>query len=305
MQPATLVYLRPYFFACLAMLAFTGNSLLGRAALMPASSESIGPIAFSCIRIIAAAVTLQLLLLLFNAFKISQTNSQTGITLTNRLLPAICLSVYIFGFSIAYVQLPAGIGAFILFGSVQLCMLTASRYSGESLSKLAYLGCGISIAGFVLLLGPFSKQPGTTTTSMSLLSIGMMVLAGIAWGGYSLLAKNSQQPVVDITLSFTISSGIAIVAVIVLFFTHSLPVLLSMPAAYAVISGSITSALGYTLWYFALPHISRAQAAIMQLSVPVLALVAGAIWLQEYVSNWEVLASGLILLGIGLVIFKR
>src|SRR5438270_207980 len=47
--------------------------------------------------------------------------------------------------------------------------------------------------------------------------------------------------------------------------------LLSGALALAVLSGVVTSGLGYAIWYRALPGLSTTQAAAVQLTVPILA----------------------------------
>ncbi|MGS0759341.1 EamA family transporter, partial [Roseateles sp. GG27B] len=47
---------------------------------------------------------------------------------------------------------------------------------------------------------------------------------------------------------------------------------------YAVLSGAVTSGLGYAVWYAVLPQLTRTRAATVQLSVPVLAALAGSLF---------------------------
>ncbi|WP_412840567.1 EamA family transporter, partial [Aeromonas dhakensis] len=79
------------------------------------------------------------------------------------------------------------------------------------------------------------------------------------------------------------------------------------PAAigYALASGALASGLGYALWYLVLPHLGRTLAASVQLLVPLLAALAGLIWLDESWSLRLVLSTLGILGGIALVIAGR
>lgn len=71
----------------------------------------------------------------------------------------------------------------------------------------------------------------------------------------------------------------------------------------AVVSGGITSGLGYVLWYKALRSLTT-QAAVLQLLVPVLAAAAGVAFLAEVVSLRLVTASAFILGGVALAVLS-
>ena len=74
---------------------------------------------------------------------------------------------------------------------------------------------------------------------------------------------------------------------------------------YAIMSGAVTSGLGYTIWYAALPGLSPAQGASVQLSVPVITALAGTIALGEAITIRLSLSSLAVLGGIALVIASR
>ncbi|RLA27026.1 MAG: EamA family transporter, partial [Gammaproteobacteria bacterium] len=66
----------------------------------------------------------------------------------------------------------------------------------------------------------------------------------------------------------------------------------------AVLSGAITSGIGYVLGYAALRHLKTIQAALVQLSVPAIAALGGVALLSEPLSRRLIISSGLILGGI-------
>ncbi|MCF4172246.1 DMT family transporter [Vibrio sp. McD22-P3] len=72
-------------------------------------------------------------------------------------------------------------------------------------------------------------------------------------------------------------------------------------ALYAVLSGSLASAVGYFLWYSLLPKIDVLDASLLQLTVPVIAMALGWLFIGETVSAMSLLSTFLILGGIGLV----
>jgi drug/metabolite transporter (DMT)-like permease len=73
----------------------------------------------------------------------------------------------------------------------------------------------------------------------------------------------------------------------------------------AAISGGVTSGLGYAIWYRALPRLSAMQAAVVQLSVPVIAAVGAVLFLGERAGGRLALACAAVLAGVGLVLSTR
>jgi drug/metabolite transporter (DMT)-like permease len=76
-------------------------------------------------------------------------------------------------------------------------------------------------------------------------------------------------------------------------------------AALAVASGALASGLGYSLWNSALPHLRATTAAVLQLSVPVLAAAGGAALLGEKPALRLVLGGAAILTGVSLAVLQR
>jgi drug/metabolite transporter (DMT)-like permease len=73
----------------------------------------------------------------------------------------------------------------------------------------------------------------------------------------------------------------------------------------AIISGAVTSGIGYSVWYAALKYHTATRAAVLQLSVPLITAVAGALLLAEKANLRLGLAAALILGGIAIVIASR
>ena len=69
-----------------------------------------------------------------------------------------------------------------------------------------------------------------------------------------------------------------------------------------MISGAITSGLGYVIWYMALRGLTASRAAIVQLTVPVLAAFAGVLFLGEQMTLRLALAGAAILGGVALAL---
>jgi drug/metabolite transporter (DMT)-like permease len=208
---------------------------------------------------------------------------------------AFFLFAYAICFSLAYLDLTAGTGALILFGSVQLTMIIVSLLRGERPRPLEWLGLIVAVAGLIYLVFPGLASP-------PFLSSLLMAAAGAAWGFYTLRGKGSGDPLADTTGNFVRSVPmIAVVAIVMLSKIH----LSGRGILLAVLSGAVTSGIGYTVWYAALKHHTATRAAVLQLAVPVIAAVLGVMFLAEVASARLFVAGALILGGIGLTIFGR
>ncbi|MAG75484.1 MAG: EamA family transporter [Colwelliaceae bacterium] len=301
---------------CLALIAFAANSVLCRLAL---KDELIDPAGFTIIRLVSAAAMFAVLLTFTNKkpVKLEATETTKEIfdetelqptKLTNSLIKslrlndvklrcqsALSLFAYAIAFSYAYTLLDAASGALILFGSVQLTMIVASFRSGHRLKPLEWLGIALSFGGLAYLMLPSASSPSIT-------GFALMAVSGIAWGIYTLSGKQSRQPFLDtahnflLTLPFVVLLGIITLATIE--FT-------SFGALYALLSGVLASALGYTLWFKALPSLTATEAGVLQLSVPIITAIAGAILLSEAITLPLVISSTLVLGGIALVIIAK
>ena len=129
-----------------------------------------------------------------------------------------------------------------------------------------------------------------------------MLGAGVAWGVYSLRGKGAVDPI-GVTAGNFIRGAVFALCLSLLMLN---PVSLDRPGImYAVLSGALTSGIGYTIWYTALPGLKATQAATVQLSVPVIAALGGVLLLNEALTLRLVLGSIAILGGIVLVIRKH
>jgi drug/metabolite transporter (DMT)-like permease len=265
------------------MFAFAANSLLCRMAL---GEELIDAASFTTVRVISGALTLSLILLpRWRAGGRSPVNWRS----------AIMLFTYMAFFSFAYLSLSAGTGALLLFGAVQLTMFVVALRSGEHFPGLSWIGLALAVFGLVCLVSPGLTAPDP-------LGAVLMAIAGIAWGVYSLLGKNTADPLQATANNFILS--VPLVVLVSLAFQSELQIT-SKGLVLAVASGSIASGLGYVIWYAALRGLTATRAATVQLSVPIIAAIGGVILLSEQVTLRLLLASVATLGGITLVLMHR
>ena len=264
------------------MLAFAANSLLCRAALAGGHADAAS---FTTLRLASGALTLGLL---------ARARGGAAPAPLAAWGAALSLFAYAMLFSLAYLRIPAGTGALLLFGAVQLTMIAASVRAGEPPRALEWAGFALALGGLVLLTLPGLSRPDPT-------GLLAMIGAGIGWGVYSLLGRSGLDPIAANAAGFARALALALVASAGAALTIGARLTLE-GALYAVVSGALTSGLGYAIWYAALRGLTATRAAIVQLSVPPLAAALGVVALGEHVSLRHVVASLLILGGIALAI---
>lgn len=276
--------MKSLIYTSLALTAFAGNSVLCRLAL---GDGQIDAGSFTWIRLLSGIIVLALMLGTARPAKESTDNGSW--------CAATALFVYAATFSYAYITLDTGVGALILFGTVQLTMIVAGVLRGQRLAMLEWLGLGLAFAGLVYLVSPSLNTP-------SLAGFVLMLASGVAWGVYTLAGAGSANPLRATSFNFFRTAPFAGLIMIVSIASSELTLYGVM---LAMASGGITSALGYTLWYQALRSLSSIQAGVVQLLVPVIAAFGGVLFVGEFVTWPLVIASLLILGGVCLVLIAR
>lgn len=274
--------LRIVFLTSAAMLSFAANSLLCRVAL---NHTAIDAANFTTVRLAAGALMLWVVTRLTRKGELAKGN----------WLSALALFVYAIGFSFAYAKLPAGTGALVLIGGVQITMISYALAKGERFAGWQSFGLALAVAGLLGLFLPGVSAP-PFWGSLCMLS------AGVGWGVYSVRGRGAAHPT-DVTAGNFLRAAPVAICVSLLLGRHA-----SFDAAgvwYAVISGAVTSALGYIVWYTALPLLKTSTASTAQLSVPVLTALGGIAFLGETMTLRLALASVAILSGIALVVLTR
>ncbi|MCB1777641.1 MAG: DMT family transporter [Candidatus Competibacteraceae bacterium] len=259
----------------MVMVAFATNSLLCREAL---ASNAIGVADFTVARLVSGAVTLWLLVAITNGTR----------SIGGSWLSAAALFGYAACFSLAYTALSAGTGALLLFGAVQISMISWGVMRGEHFTPLKWLGVVSAFSGLVWFVAPGVEAP-------PLWDAMLMVAAGVCWGVYSLRGRGAKNPTVETAGNFVRSAPM--VAILYLLPIHAVS---ATPAgwALAIASGALASGLGYALWYSVLPQLTAGTSATVQLSVPIIAAVGGVFFLGEPFSVRLAIASAVVLGGI-------
>ncbi len=277
-----------FFYTAIALMAFAANSLLCRMALV---DDAILPLPFTLIRLISGALLLSLLV---RPTKMELANMVNVSRSKAAWFSAISLSIYAFAFSWAYLEMDTGVGALVLFATIQIVLNIVAQLLGDKVNKMTLLGISIAFMGLVILLLPGQSAPDFTAAAI-------MMLAGLGWAGFVFSGRNSRQPLRDVAIAFRWSLVWCLPLVLLVDWQGSsfAGVLL------ACLSGTLASALGYALWYKVLPELGLQNAAQAQLVVPVFAMMLGVMFLSEQLSTILLAASALILFGITLAIRSK
>jgi drug/metabolite transporter (DMT)-like permease len=266
----------------ITLVAFASNSILCRLAL---AGGTIDPTGFTNLRIVSGAATLWII-----STVLRRRSRPRGSWTSSSML-----ALYALGFSYAYVSLSAGTGALILMGAVQATMIIAGIRAGERLIPMQWMGLIVALGGTVYLVSPGVTSPPAVGSVF-------MVVAGIAWGVYSLRGRSSGDPITATTDSFIRAVPIVLAVGLVQLGAIRWS---TQGVLLAVLSGSITSGIGYVLWYAALRGLTATRAASVQLAVPVITAIGGVVFLSEVITTRLVVASITVVGGVGFAVAGR
>lgn len=271
--------MRLFILTTVTMMFFAANSVLNRAAL---ADGLIGPASFAALRLGFGAIVLILILWLKGDFK-------SGFNIKPRLDAVIGLILYVICFSFAYTVLEAGLGSLLLFGMVQITMFGGAVIQGNKPSPLQWLGAVIGMSGLGYVMNP-------STSGVDLTGAIIMAVAGFGWGVYSLAGKKVDQALTSTAASFIWATPV----VLIIWWVASPEAFSAEGVLLAFLSGSLASGLGYVLWFMVLPELQTETAATVQLSVPLIAMLGGIVFLDEVWTLDFTIASSLVLGGIAL-----
>ena len=279
--------MRLFLLTALAMTAFAANSVLNRMAVGPGL---IDPLSFAVVRLLAGAGMLALLVAARAVLRGGPVWPGWG----GRLTGVVGLLVYLFGFSMAYLALDAGAGALILFGSVQVTMFAGAVILREAVPMRRWLGAGLAFGGLVVLMAPGAGAPP------SALHGAAMALAGLGWGLYSLAGRKAGDALGSTAWNFLLSVPVALLVMLIVPVNPDAVAASARGLWLAVLSGAVTSGMGYALWYALVPRLGAARAGVAQLTAPMIAAAGGAALIGEGVGLRFWLAAALVLGGVAL-----
>ena len=276
-----------FVFLILISLLFLGlNSIFCKLAL---SNNYIDAFSFTFFRLFFGAITL-LLIYFYKSKKISILPKSNWLSSFMLFLYAIC-------FSYSFLDINAGFGTLLLFAVVQMVMLAFSLFHKEKINLQKIIGIFLALFGLIYLLYP--KE----SFEVSLFHAFLMIIAGIAWAVYTILGKKSSD-----SLYSTMDNFIKSLVFVGIFYILYLPensFISQNGLLLAFVSGSLTSAIGYVLWYEILPKLQYITAGVIQLFVPIISIIISIIFLNESLSTTLFLSTIIIFTGIILTIFSK
>jgi drug/metabolite transporter (DMT)-like permease len=279
--------LRTAALTALTMVFFGANSVLARLALR---GGEIDAGTFTAVRIGSGAAAL-VLLMAIRRERVALVREQSS------WVSAAILASFAGAYSFAYLSLDAGVGALIQFAMVQVTMIGAGLYRGERPDVPEWAGLALAFGGLAYLV-----SPGLTAPPLG--GAALMALAGVGWGLYSLAAKSVGRPTAANAANFVLATPAAAIPALLAWLTGSLNAS-AFGVKLAMLSGALTTGLGCAIWYSVARDLSASRAAIVQLSVPVLAATAGIVFLGEEPTWRLALAAAAILGGIALASLRR
>lgn len=271
----------------LAVAGFAANSLLARAAL---GTAVIDPATYTGIRLASGTVMLGVL-----APPLPRRRGATPMLASNRPRPAwaapAALAIYAAAFSYSYVRIGAALGALILFPTVKVALLVQGHRRGERHRPIAWAGAALGLAGLFVLTAPGVDRP-------DLLGVVLMVTAGLAWAVYTVAGQQVTDAVGSTRDNF---AGATLLVVPLVLLTGG-DVTTARGLLLACLSGAVTSALAYVVWYRVVGRLSGLQLGLAQLAVPVLASVGAVLILGETFTPRLAVGALLIVTGIALAV---
>jgi drug/metabolite transporter (DMT)-like permease len=270
---------RPWLTGALTVVGFAANSLLARLAI---GAAQIDAATYTSVRLASGAA----MLIVLGRGLAWRASSWTG---------GLALAAYAAAFSWSYVRIGAALGALVLFPTVKLALLAWGRARGERPSSRDVAGAALALAGLVLLTLPRASRAEPV-------GVALMVAAGLAWAVYTVAGVRASSPLAATTSSFGRATiVVAPLAIVAAARGHATPGGLAL----AAVSGAVTSALAYVLWYATVPHLTAMQMGLAQLAVPALAMLGAVAFLGERLTPTMGVSAALIFSGVTIALTRR
>jgi drug/metabolite transporter (DMT)-like permease len=276
----------------LALIAFASNSILTRLGLGGGEMDAA---TFTLVRIAAGAVVLAALVRIQHGPPGAKASRARGGRVGSvGWVGPVALFAYAAPFSFAYVRIGAAAGALLLFAAVQITMIGRGIAAGERPGLRGWAGIALAAAGLGWLTLPAVGRPDPIGSAL-------MIVAGCSWGVYSLAGRRATDALAANGRSFAWAVPLAVGVDVAAAAVGSVKVS-PRGLVLAVASGAITSGLGYAIWYRALRGLTATQAAILQLSVPLIAAAGAVVVLHEALNPRLAISSAAVIGGVALVL---
>ena len=194
------------------------------------------------------------------------------------------------------VNVPAGTASLIVATGPIITAVLATRFAGEKLNYIGWLGTMISLSGVILIV--LGRGNSVEFTQGALLIVAAAFFTSIYFVFQRSLLKRMS------SLHFTVWSLLLGTLPMLVFIPGFLNELLSAPLKAhlsLIYLGLFPSVIGYLTWTFAISRIGSSAATSFLYISPVIAIFIGWLWLGEIPKLITLLGGSIAVLGVILV----
>lgn len=207
----------------------------------------------------------------------------------SRAIAALLITMFLWGSSAVFMR------TLVTMIEPLMIAILAAVLLREKLTPYVFIGVALAIAGSVVLLWP--DVTATTPSAVPMEGVIYLVICCAGWAIYTIVTK----PLLDRHDSFTVTALTMIIAAPIMIGAASEPLpglaaRLDTRQWFEVVYLVMAAGLGGTmLWNYGAKHLSSTTAGTSLYLIPVVAVVCGALILDEPVTGY-VIAGGLLML---------
>ncbi len=199
-----------------------------------------------------------------------------------------------------------GLASLVIQTQVFFTIFLSMRLTGERVRPLQWLALGVAAAGIGVIV---AHTDGSTT----LAGLGMVLLAAASWSAGNMVARAPAQSANVNAVAYVVWSGVfaAVPLLILSLLFEGAPAIgrglqSAGPGTWlAVAWQSVGNSLfGYAMWAWLLARYPAATVSPMALLVPVFGMAASSLLLAEPMPLWKIVATVLVMAGLGLNMLK-
>lgn len=193
---------------------------------------------------------------------------------------------------------PAGIGTLVTMIEPLMIAILASMLLGEKLTRYVFIGVALSIMGAVVLFWP--DITSTAPSVVPLRGVIYLLICCVGWAIYTIAAK----PLLDRYDSFTVTAMTMLIAAPIMIGAaneplHILAARLDLRQWAEIVYLVLAAGIGGTLmWNYGTKHLSSTAAGTFLYLIPVVAVTAGALVLNEAITIFVIAGGALMLTGV-------
>nr|WP_319565046.1 EamA family transporter [uncultured Rhodoferax sp.] len=192
-----------------------------------------------------------------------------------------------------------GLASLVIQTQVFFTIGLAMWMAGESLQRVQWLALGLGAAGLAVIV---SHTDGSTTP----LGLGLILLAALSWAGGNLVNRAAGRIHMVAYVVWSSLFAVPPLILLTLWMEGWDTVATSLAQADAFTWAAVAwqawgnSLFGYAAWGWLLARYSAATITPMALLVPLFGMGGSALWLNEGLPAWKLIAAALVLSGLAL-----